>query len=63
MSELKTIKEIAPILRAAPVTIYRLIRMGELPCTKVGRRFLFSEKNIAEFLTRNELNCRKEVLS
>ena len=59
MSGLRTIDEIAPILRVAPVTIRRLIKRGELPFTKVGKRYLFSEKNISTFIAYNEGNSKE----
>jgi len=53
---LQTIEEIAPVLRVKPITIRRLLAAGLLPHTRVGRRYLFSEKNISDYLTHNEKN-------
>ena len=56
MTELRTIEEVAPILRVAPETVRRFIHRGVLPFVKVGKRFLFSEEDIQIFLARNHGN-------
>ena len=60
MPVLKTIEEVAPILRSSTVTVRRLIHRGELPFTKVGKRYFFSEKNLADFIAHNEFNSSFE---
>jgi putative molybdopterin biosynthesis protein len=37
--ELLTIKEVASLLKASKFTVYRLMRQGELPCIRKGKRF------------------------
>ena len=37
--ELLTIKEVASFLKTSEFTIYRLMRQGELPCIRKGKRF------------------------
>jgi len=37
--ELLTIKEAASLLKTSEFTIYRLMRQGELPCIRKGKRF------------------------
>jgi len=56
MSELKTIEELAPLLRVAPVTIRRLIHRGDLPFVQVGKKFLFTEEHVQIYLTRKSGN-------
>jgi excisionase family DNA binding protein len=57
MPELKTIDEVAPILRVRPVTVRRLIHDKRLPYVKVGKRYLFSDEHIKTFIARNEGNA------
>lgn len=61
MPNLKTVDEIAPLLRSSTTTIRRLIHKGELPYTKIGKKFLFTDDHISMFLTRNVGNVQKEV--
>ncbi|MFN2555260.1 MAG: helix-turn-helix domain-containing protein [Nitriliruptorales bacterium] len=39
MSELLTVAEVAGLLRVSTMTVYRLIRTGELPAVRVGRNY------------------------
>ncbi len=39
MNELLTVAEIAGLLRVSTMTVYRLIRTGELPAVRVGRNY------------------------
>jgi excisionase family DNA binding protein len=38
--ELLTVREVAELLRVSTMTVYRLIRAGELPAKRVGGRLL-----------------------
>ncbi|HEY4017537.1 MAG TPA: helix-turn-helix domain-containing protein [Pseudonocardiaceae bacterium] len=38
-----TVAEVASALRVSKMTIYRLIRSGELPAMRIGRSFRVSE--------------------
>lgn len=58
MPELKTVDEVAPILRVRPVTVRRLIAIGKLPYVKVGKRYCFTDEHIKAFIARNEHNTR-----
>ena len=40
---LMTVAEVASALRVSKMTIYRLIRSGELPAMRIGRSFRVSE--------------------
>jgi len=61
MPELKTIDEAADILRVRPVTVRRLIAAGKLPCSRVGRRYVFTARHIEEFIARNGRGTGTEV--
>ncbi len=39
MSELLTVAEVAGLLRVSTMTVYRLIRTGELSAVRVGRNY------------------------
>jgi excisionase family DNA binding protein len=43
-------QEAAKALRVSPVTIDRNRRIGKLPFHKIGRRVVFTETDISEFL-------------
>ena len=58
MPELKTIDEVAPILRIKPVTVRRLVSEGKLPYVKVGKRYCFTDEHIKAFIVRNEHNAQ-----
>ena len=61
MPTLRTIEEAAPLLRCSTVTARRLIHRGDLPCVRVGKKYLISDDHIALYLKRNALNIPKEV--
>jgi len=58
MPELKTIDEVAPILRIKPVTVRRLVSEGKLPYVKVGRRYCFTDEHLETFIAHNEHNAK-----
>ena len=51
MSEtLLTAAEVADQLRVSTMTVYRLIRRGELPAVRVGRNYRVRESELVAFL-------------
>jgi excisionase family DNA binding protein len=58
MPELKTIDEVAPILRIKPVTVRRLVSEGKLPYVKIGRRYCFTDEHLKTFIAHNEHNTK-----
>ncbi len=53
MTELKEfykVKELAKILQVTDMTIYRLVRRGELPCYNIGRAKRFRRDDVEAFL-------------
>jgi excisionase family DNA binding protein len=63
-NELLTIKEVAESLKVSEGHVYRLLRQGELPTIKRGRRFTRIQKSdLVAFLQRyrNEPKLGKEV--
>jgi len=49
-SSLKSIREVAPLLNCAPVTIRRLIAARKIPFRKIGSRYLFTDEDIRQYL-------------
>lgn len=48
-----TVKEMAHALRVSPMTIYRLIKSGELESIRVGRTFRVHEKSFEKYLAEH----------
>jgi len=49
-TNLKTIKEVAPLLSCAEVTLRRLIKARKIPFRKIGSRYLFTVEDIQQYL-------------
>ncbi|GAG71241.1 unnamed protein product [marine sediment metagenome] len=62
MSELMTVEELAAYLRVTKKTIYRLLRQGKIPATKVGRQWRFEKARIDEWLHRNSVGTKADIL-
>ena len=52
MAELTTytLTEIADILKVSQKTVYRYVRDGKIPATKVGRQWRITEQALKEYL-------------
>jgi len=62
MAEFMTVEEVADYLRVAEKTIYRLLRRGSFPATKVGRSWRFDKASIDDWLHRNSVGVRASIL-
>lgn len=62
MTELMTVEEVADYLRVAEKTIYRLLRRGSFPATKVGHSWRFDKTSIDDWLRRNSVGVRASIL-
>ncbi len=49
---LLTVKEVAETMRVSNMTIYRLIKSGELAATRVGRGYRIGEGDVEAYLAR-----------
>lgn len=49
---LLSVYEVAQLLRISESGVYRLVRSGELPRVKVGKRTLFEPDEIRRFISR-----------
>lgn len=52
--EVMTVDEVAQYLRVSRSTVYRLLRDGEIPASKVGGYWRFRRHVIDTWLSRNE---------
>lgn len=50
MKELLTVAEVADMLRVSDMTVYRLIRSGELPAVRVGRNYRVGRSDLEAYL-------------
>jgi len=62
MAELMTVLEVAAYLRVTEKTIYRLLRQGKIPATKVGRQWRFEKASIEEWLHQRSVGCGANIL-
>lgn len=47
------VADIAAALLVSNMTIYRMIRSGELPAVKIGRSFRVTERDLREYLEKS----------
>lgn len=45
-----TVSEVAALLRVSRMTVYRLIKQGDLPAIRVGRGYRVRESDIDDYL-------------
>jgi excisionase family DNA binding protein len=45
-----TVQEVADLMRVSSMTVYRLIKAGDLPAVRVGRSFRVSETDVDAYL-------------
>jgi excisionase family DNA binding protein len=47
-----TVQEVAQLMRVSTMTVYRLIKAGELRAARVGRSFRLRESEVETYLQR-----------
>ena len=57
--ELMTLQEVAVYLRVTDKTIYRLLKQGSIPATKVGHQWRFDKASIDEWLQRKSVGVMR----
>ena len=62
MAELMTVEEVADYLRVTEKTIYRLLRRGEIPATKVGHQWRFGRSSIESWLQKSSVKAKILVI-
>lgn len=45
-----TVQEVADLLRVSQMTVYRLIKSGEVPAVRIGRSFRVRETDVDRYL-------------
>ena len=48
--DLLTAREVADVMRVSTMTVYRLIKAGELPAIRVGKHLRIRERDVARYL-------------
>ena len=48
---LLTVAEVSAVLRVSNMTVYRLIKAGELPALRVGKNYRIRDSELEAFLT------------
>ena len=46
------VREVASVMRVSNMTVYRLIRSGDLAATRVGRSYRIWEHHVTDYLSR-----------
>jgi excisionase family DNA binding protein len=46
------VAEVADIMRVSTMTVYRLIKAGDLPAVRVGKSFRLREDDVDAYLSR-----------
>ena len=62
MTQLMTLQEVADYLRVTEKTIYRLLKQGRIPATKVGHQWRFDKTAIDEWLQRGSVGAKANIL-
>jgi excisionase family DNA binding protein len=47
-----TVAEVAELMRVSTMTVYRLIKSGDLPSVRVGKSYRLREEDIDSFLAK-----------
>ena len=47
-----TVAEVAALMRVSTMTVYRLIKAGELAATRVGKSYRLDESDVDRYLAR-----------
>jgi len=62
MTELMTVEELVRYLRVTEKTVYRLLKRGLIPATKVGHQWRFEKTSIDEWLHQNSVGTKANIL-
>ncbi len=55
LSRMLTVAEVASVMRVSRMTVYRLIRRGQLRAVKVGRNYRVREDDLERYLESHTL--------
>jgi excisionase family DNA binding protein len=51
-----TVAEVAAAMRVSTMTVYRLIKVGELPAVRVGHNYRIREADLERYLTARSVH-------
>jgi excisionase family DNA binding protein len=58
MKTLMTVSEVATHLRVSKMTVYRLIKVGQLPAVRVGRGYRIKSQAVNKYLSKESTPVR-----
>lgn len=58
---LLTVGEVAGIMRVSNMTVYRLIKSGQLPAIRVGKNYRIRRGDIERYLNDRTVRVEKEI--
>jgi excisionase family DNA binding protein len=56
---LQTVSEVAATMRVSNMTVYRLIKNGELPAMRVGKNYRIRETDVERYLDDRSVHVRE----
>ncbi|MFN8232762.1 MAG: helix-turn-helix domain-containing protein [Actinomycetota bacterium] len=56
---LLTVSEVAATMRVSNMTVYRLIKGGELPAVRVGKNYRIRESDVERFLQDRSVTAER----
>jgi len=62
MTELMIVEEVAHYLRVTKKTVYRLLKGGKIPATKIGQQWRFDRVSLDQWLERSSPRAKAEIL-
>ncbi len=57
--QLLTVGEVATMLRVSNMTVYRLIKNGEMPAVRVGKGYRIRESELQRFLEERSVRVQE----
>ena len=58
--DLLTAREVADVMRVSTMTVYRLIKAGEMPAIRVGKHLRIRERDVARYLDQRVVGTMPE---
>ena len=58
---LVTVAEVAAAMRVSNMTVYRLIKSGELPALRVGKNYRLRESDVERFLVERSVRTQEGI--
>jgi excisionase family DNA binding protein len=61
LSPIMTVKEVAEYLHVHQTTLYKMIRLGEIPSFKIGSDHRFRRDEIEEWIAEKQLRTKRST--